>query len=288
MKARVESLLLSLPPTPFFDRFHALPKFWAAHKRLPRRDSGLFNDYLYFLKTRSNRDPALKLRQRVTDKEQAKEYCREVLGRDIAPRTLALFESPEEITPVIAPQPCIIKPTHLGGGVVIFHDGGSLRHEQVTAIKGWFARDTYRDGNRVPNFIGVRHRVICEEMVDGPEQIKDYKVWCFRGKPFAFTVHEGRHSNHLVRAYTADWMPLPINFNNSLAQRIEPRPDALEEMLQVAGWLSEPFEFIRVDFYLTPGRLWFGEFCSYPAAAHARFQPPTAERSFMDLMLDKS
>jgi hypothetical protein len=287
MKARIESLLLSLPPTPFFDRFHALPKFWAAHKRLPRRESGLFNDYLYFLKTRSNRDPALKLRQRVTDKEQAKEYCREVLGRDIAPRTLALFEGPEEITPDIAPQPCIIKPTHLGGGVVIFHDGGELGADQIAEIRSWFRRNAYRDENRVPNYIGVKPGVICEELVDEPERIRDYKVFCYNGRPRAIQVHVGRHGEHLSRYYTKDWEPLSFRTNFPLADP-EPRPDSLEEMLDVAGRLSQPFEFVRVDFYLTPGRLWFGEFCSYHAAGHSRFEPPAAERVFMELIVSKA
>lgn len=283
MKALINSVLLKLPAIPFFDRFQSLPKFWVAHKRLPRRNSGLFNDFLYFLKTRSGKDPALKLRQRVTDKEQAKAYCQEVLGRDIAPRTLALFESPDEISPDIAPEPCIIKPTHLGGGVVIFHEGGRLSAEQVAEVKGWFDRDTYRDGNRVPNYIGVRHRVICEEVVAGPDEIKDYKVFCYKGQPRAIQVDVGRHGKHVRRLYTTDWDPLPYRFSHPLADS-QPRPELLKEMLEAASKLAEPFEFLRVDFYQTPGRIWFGEFANYPAAAHDRFESVAAEWAFSELV----
>ena len=43
-----------------------------------------------------------------------------------------------------------------------------------------------------------------------------------------------------------------------------PRPEGLEEMLNVARKLSEDFDFVRVDLYEVDGRIWFGELTFTP------------------------
>ena len=51
IRSAVKAALRWLPRTRFFDQAHDFVFFVYAHRRLPWRDSGLFNDYLYFLKT---------------------------------------------------------------------------------------------------------------------------------------------------------------------------------------------------------------------------------------------
>ena len=85
VKATVWRFLNFLPDLPAVDRIEALLSFWVAHRRLPRRGSGLFNDRLFFFKTdpKWTEDP---LRVFVSDKELAKIFIRGVLGKEFSER----------------------------------------------------------------------------------------------------------------------------------------------------------------------------------------------------------
>lgn len=264
----VKTALLRLPAVPALDRLSLLATFWVAHHRLPRRDSGLFNDYLYFLRTRPGHD--LIRRQFVSDKSQAKIYCRGVLGVDITPKTFAVVHRPEDITADSASHKCVIKPTHLSAKV-IYHPGGQLSDDRVAEIRQWLAMDIYKTRVRNPNYKGIRPGVIFEEVVAEPDDIKDFKVHCFQGRARAVQVDSGRRVKHHRALYSLDWEQQPYRYNKPLGP-LEPRPEPLDQILEYADALSSGFDFLRVDFYITPGRVWFGEFASYPSSGHGRFE----------------
>jgi hypothetical protein len=57
-------------------------------------------------------------------------------------------------------------------------------------------------------------------------------------------------------------------------------PDNFPEMARIAGELSKPFDFTRVDLYSVMGKIYFGEFTHYPSGGIGEIEP----RRFDDWM----
>lgn len=285
VKRAVRRFLNSLPDFAAVDRIEALLGFWVAHGRVPRRGSGLFNDRLYFFKTDPHwmEDP---VRQFCSDKELAKIFIRGVLGWDAAPRTLAIIERPEDVTARALPGPSIIKPTHLQGWFV-HHDGSApLGDEQLARIRAWFDERIYRSRARERNYKNLRPRVIAEEVVADPRDLSDWRVFCWQGRARIVTVDRDRNRGAVVSThYTRDWEYLDIAFKAPNGKP-EPRPEWLDEMIEMAERLAAPFDFIRVDLYVARDRFWAGELTSVPISANGPFRSRDEERRFHDLVFN--
>lgn len=91
IKYAIKKLLLRLPGWKIFDIVIAFTMFWVAHHRIPKRNSGLFNDYHFFLKISDVLYSPL--RQFVSDKGLVKTHHRGCLMKEMAPETLRIFHS---------------------------------------------------------------------------------------------------------------------------------------------------------------------------------------------------
>lgn len=283
-KQLLKKALLKLPPTRSFDFAVSLVYFFVAHKRLPLRRKELLNDYHFWFKnSKEINDP---LRQLVSDKDLVKLFYKSVLNQDLTPKTLAKFYSYSEFDLNSIPSQCIIKPSHLSGG--IFYDAKKgLTQNELYQIKSWFDTNIYYDISRERNYKNLTPCVICEELIENSTNLTDYKVYCYKGEPKFIVVDIDRHKQHKRRFYTVDWQPIDITFDYPLAD-IEPRPKLLTEALDIARDLSKYFSFMRVDFYLLDNRIYLGELTSVPANAHGRFNSLEDERYLMKLLLGES
>jgi len=277
LRQLADSVLKALPQTPTCDRIFATAKFLRAHRRWPARRSGLVNDYLHWMKLDGELDDVL--RQFVTDKEYAKLFVNWRLGYEAAPKTYAVFERPDTFSTRTLTRPCVLKPAHLSGSVVYFDPATGLSEAQRRTVMGCFRLDWYRQ-TRERNYKNLRRRVIAEEQVGDRASIKDYKVFCIGGEPRLIQVDRARHTEHSRVLYKPDWEALDLTFNGVPLGEIEPRPEALPTMLDHARRLSAQFEFLRVDFYLTPGRIYVGELTSCHNNALNRFPDLDDERTF--------
>lgn len=95
----------------------------------------------------------------------------------------------------------------------------------------------------------------------------DYKVYCFNGKAEYIMVCAGREKGHptfyffdrlwnLARI-DRDTKNAPVGFTM-------PKPDCVDKMLEYAEKMSAPFPFVRVDFFVVDGQLYFGELTFTP------------------------
>ena len=65
-----------------------------------------------------------------------------------------------------------------------------------------------------------------------------------------------------------------------------PKPAGLDEAFAIADRLSKPFDFVRVDLYLTPRGVRFGELTFTPAAALDNKRLPETDLHFGRMMED--
>jgi hypothetical protein len=277
LKRLPEKLARRLPRTAMFDWVHLMIRFYRFNRRFPRRDSALFNDYVFFLLNSAEADDAL--RQITTDKLYAKRFVNHILGREYTPETLAVFSHPEELDPAMLPDECIIKPTHLSGSFVHFdREKKPMPAADLEMLRGTFDRSWYWK-TLERNYRNLRPQLICEEVVSDPLTIKDYKVLCFAGVPRLIMVISERGSARKFAVYTTGWERLDIALN-LLRADTEDRPERLDEMLAISHTLAAHFSSIRVDFFITGERLFVGELTHAPGGALARFGSLEEERIF--------
>lgn len=273
-------LLRRLPRTPAFDRLHALIHFLYAHRRIPRRSSGLFNDHLFFLKTGPElRDP---LRRITSDKVYAKHFIDGIVGRKATPETHAVFESVETISRRALPARCVLKPAH-GVHYIVILDGADteLSDADRDRLRRGLASDPYLEDREV-NYQGLRKRLICEELVARGDIIKDYKLFCYLGQVrVVYICHRIRAEDAPMAQnfYDNEWNRLEIVHNHRPIGEWEEEPAQFPEMRAMAEAIAQHFAgLVRVDMYLEDGKIYIGELTHCHNQANAVFGSLEEER----------
>jgi hypothetical protein len=109
----------------------------------------------------------------------------------------------------------------------------------------------------------------------------DYKVHCANGVPqFIQVIGDRDFSNHTGKAafYSPDWKRLEIifydypEFENDI-----PKPDNLEQILEIASILSDGIVYSRIDMYEVSGNAKCGEITFYPASGMYTYPPGKEE-----------
>lgn len=238
-----------------------------------------FNEKLQWLKF-NDQNPRYT---EMVDKYFAKKYVASIIGEHYVIPTIAVFDNPEKIDFDALPNRFVLKCTHDSGGVVICKDRASLDNEVARRklSAGW-NRNYYRFSMEYP-YKDVKPRIIAEEfLADGNSDLCDYKVHCFNGVPKLVLVCKDRYSGTGLTEdfFTEDWVHLdvkrPAHPNSKETIR---RPNQLEEMLSLSRELSKGIPFVRVDWYISNDKLYFGELTFFPASGMTPFVP----KSFDDL-----
>ena len=245
-------------------------------RRLPAlHDPQLFNDRLLKLKADGSLyDP---LRQFITDKEHVKSYVVATVGKEYTIPTIAIFRTASELENMtITKFPCVIKPTHMSGRILICKN----RHSYVDTktLRGWLCADYYRI-SREANYRFLERKIIVEEFfsLDGQRTPDDYKIFCFYGIPRMIEIDTGRFNHHTRNFYGTSWNRLPLMIKYPTRPQNDPKPPLLGKMLAVAAELSRPFSFLRVDLYMHSGKIKVGELTNCHGGGTELIDPPEAE-----------
>lgn len=105
------------------------------------------------------------------------------------------------------------------------------------------------------------------------DDLSDYKVLCFNGEPKIVEVHKGRfNGQHTADNYDIFWNKTDIEqYDLPKTNELMPKPAFLEEMLYLSRLLSKNLIHVRVDWYFTNNRLYFGELTFYDGSGYNQF-----------------
>jgi hypothetical protein len=261
-----------LPRSHAVDRlYHRLLFVWK-HGRLPRRDTLLWNDVWFRVKTSDEiLDP---LRVFVTDKEYVKSFVRGVVGERYNVPTLAVLTAPEQVDDCDFPAQCCIKPTHASSEIILRTRGEPVDRRR---IKQWFALNYYFK-SREPHYQRLRPKVIVEPLIFDRDNVEDYKIFCYHGEPRIIQVDVDRYIDHRRKFFDTGWAELDFSIIYPRAPHHIAKPDTLEEMLAVARALSRQFSFVRIDLYTDNRRVLVGEITHCSDNAGGVFVPRSAEK----------
>ena len=122
-------------------------------------------------------------------------------------------------------------------------------------------------------------------MSDGNGQLSDYKIHNFNGVPRFILVCRDRfkESGLTEDFFSENWVHLDIcRPGHPNSQEVIPKPSELDEMLVLSKQLSMNIPFVRTDFYVIQGRVFFGEITFYPASGMEKFEPESIDKQFGD------
>ena len=224
-----------------------------------------FNEKLQWLKL-NDRNP---LYTTLVDKYRVKQWVADKIGEQNVIPTMAVYNSVDEIDLDKLPNQFVLKCNHDSGSVVICRDKTIFDLDVAKQKLGEALKKNFYWEAREWPYKNVKRCVFAEQyMEDESGGLTDYKVSCFNGNPYKVMVCLDRYSSEATKYYSfdKDWKLLRHNRMGKTAPEgfTLPKPVNADKMFELSSVLSEGTTFVRVDFYESNGRLFFGEMTFYP------------------------
>lgn len=256
-----------------------------------------FNEKLQWLKLH-DRDPRYSV---MADKAEVKKYVAECIGEEYVIPTFGVWDTFEDIDFSKLPEQFVLKCTHDSGGLVICKDKSQLDvesarkriHKSLNTSYYWHAREwAYKD---------IKPRILAEQYIADPwaeqflsqetntEGLIDYKFYCFHGEPrFLYVAYANLvdgEKNDLLSFLDLDWNLAPFyRKDHEQIPVLPPKPDNLDEMIQIARKLSTDIPFVRVDLYSISGKIYFSELTFCPGGGFGLLSPEEWEKRIGDFI----
>ena len=251
----------------FFKNFHRLPNL---------KNPKTFNEKLQWLKLYDRNPYYTKL----VDKYEVKKIIADIIGEEYIIPTLGVWDNAEDIDFESLPNQFVLKATHDSGRVIICKDKDKLnkewaKKEMAKSLK----RDFYALTREWP-YKNVPRRIIAEAFIEDPSgDLKDYKFFCFNGKVEFFKIDFDRFTSHKANYYDLKWNFIDIEevgFPKDI-NKIHDTPSNFGKMITLTERLVVSSPFVRIDFYNTNGKIYFGEITFFPNSGMRLFNPKEAD-----------
>ena len=215
---------------------------------------------------------------RLADKYLVREFVAGAVGDGCLIPLLGVWDDADVIGFDALPDRFVLKATHGCGWNIVVRDKSRLNVSATRrTLRRWLGLNYAYQGGFELHYRYCEPRVVAEEFLENPgdgESLVDYKVHMFNNGEPIILVCKDRLAGQLPKKayYDAEWCRLPLREGDSELFDC-PRPACLDEMLDKSRRLAEGFPFVRVDWYVVDGRLYFGEMTFTPASGAKRFVP---------------
>lgn len=206
------------------------------------------------------------------DKIGVRNHVKNIIGQEYLVPLLDILDNPKELKHANMPnKPFIIKTNHDSGSYKIIRNKDDIKNwDKIRKFFNKSLNTNYYYKSKEWQYKNIPPKVFIEELLITKEgEIpKDYKFHCFNGSPEYIQLDFERGSeNHSRNWYDKNWNRAEFhwaikkkNGKETLPNNIDvPKPTSLNKMLELAKKLSEPFSYVRVDFYLVDEIIYFGE-----------------------------
>lgn len=226
------------------------------------------------------------LMQQVADKYAVRNYIKECGYETLLNDLLGVYDDPDDIDFDALPERFVMKAAHGSGFNIIVKDKSQLNIPQTKKMLRSWLRQNISWGGREWVYKDMPRRIVIEKYLeDDSGGLKDFKFFCFNGKPSIMQLEVGRYTEHNTRNfYDMDWNLLP--FGKELPHNPDiqiPKPVRFEQMKQIATDLCKPFQFVRVDLYEVGEKVYFGELTFFPAGGAPDFVPSEYDKIVGDM-----
>ncbi|MBR0150842.1 MAG: hypothetical protein IJP89_05725 [Synergistaceae bacterium] len=216
----------------------------------------------------------------MADKYAVKSYVAERIGAEHVVPLLGVWDSFDEIDFDALPEQFVLKCTHDSGGVAVCRDKSTFDRKLARKILEKSLARNYSLLYREWAYKNVPRRIIAEQYIPtlGRSDSVEFKITCLNGIAKLNTICRGpahtfawkRTNDH----YDRDMKRLKFYVAYKNPEPPEKIPPQMHEIMTMSEKLSAGIPYVRVDWYISEGRIYFGEFTFYTWGGFMRFNPP--------------
>lgn len=240
-------------------------------KKLDLNKPKTFNEKILWLKLNDYIKNPLVIK--CADKYAVREYVTECGLEEILVPLIDVYDDATAINWKKLPESFVMKWNFGATMNVICPHKSRLDMQAITKKMNKWGKNKYWLPFSEMQYKYIDKKIVCEKFLDTPDgDLPDYKIYCFNGKPVYIMVCFDRTNNsesvHAKYVYfDTEWNIMPfseyaINHENEIHFE---KPEGMEYALKCAEILSKPFPFVRADFYILDGKVYFGELTFTPA-----------------------
>jgi len=228
-----------------------------------------FNEKLQWLKL--NEDQALK--SVCADKYAVYQYIEKNYDSSILNKLIAGYGKPSDIEWDKLPDKFAMKCNHGCGYNIVTKNKKELDRNKVTKQMNKWLGEKYGQKLLEPHYDLIEPKIIVEEYIESRVDLfpLDYKIYCFNGVAKLVLVCSEREESLKLDFFDLEWNRLSVGHKEDESTKIIEKPACFDEMVRHAEALSQPFTFVRVDFYDKDGVPLLGELTFTPAANMATY-----------------
>lgn len=251
------------------------------------RNPQTFNEKLMWMKL-YYQEPLIT---KCCDKFAVKDYVTRMVGEEYVVPTIKSWTNAGQINFDELPERFVLKVNWSSGYLKIVKNKAEL---DIDATRRQFASwiKPYRNSYYQTLNWGYKNMppiIFAEEYIEqADEQVYDYKFFCFKGRVdslFIATDRQDKKKPTTFDFYDADFNPLDITYGgHAHVKTPHEKPKNFEKMKEIAAKLSEPFPFVRVDFYDLGDRVFVGEMTFYSGGALLSFEPFEWDKKYGDMI----
>lgn len=247
-------------------------------KKLNLKNPRTYNEKLQWLKLFYRKPDYYQY----VDKYEVRSYISETIGEEYLIPLIGVYNKVEDIKWETLPNKFVLKCTHGSGTNIICFNKDELDIKSTEIkLNNWMKKNWY--GREWP-YKNARPRIICEKYIkedkDSNVELRDYRFFCFNGKPKFIAVDLSITNKKRTRRnlYDLEWnlMDGEITYPKELTIKIE-KPSKLDQMIELSKNISKNFPHARIDFYQIKDKVIFGEITFYHQSGLGEFRPPEFE-----------
>lgn len=258
-------------------------------QRLNLNNPKTFNEKIQWLKLYWQ-DPRVA---ECADKYDLRQYVKKCGLDEILNPIYGIYKNVDDIDFEKLPDKFALKGTHGCGYNLICKDKSKLDIQEVKELANKWMNSKYAYVAAEVQYDKMEPKLIIEKFIEGIDGgvATDYKVFCFNGIPKLTMVCEGRGENQRAKYYfyNNDWEIIP--YNNDSKEIISQgkkehaqKPISFDDMIKYSEKLSNPFPFVRVDFYDVNGKPVLGEMTFTPCGGIDSRLDPKVDKLMGDLI----
>jgi len=210
------------------------------------------------------------LTKQCVDKYEVRQYVRDKVGGHILNDLYGIYTNTKELKEDWAtlPRQFVLKAKHGCGWNYLCKDKDRVDFKHIKTLFDHWMKSNFYYAQREHVYKELMPGILAEKYLqDESGGLIDYKIHCFNGEPRFINVIYDRFTNMRLNTYDMDWNFVDIDFDDHYPTdpnlKIE-KPERLDKIIEYSKQLSWDFKYVRVDFYIVDGKIYFGELTFTP------------------------
>jgi hypothetical protein len=208
-----------------------------------------------------------------SDKLGVRDYVRERLGEGFLPEVYQVGGHVRDLDFGSLPNAFVMKANHDSGTVELVRDKSRM---DIAAIEARFEKALGEVFSRMTGewaYAFIQPKVFAEEFIEpeNPRPPPDYKFHCVDGRMALLQYITDRGMEPKEQMIDREGRDAGFVFDHRFRHGESfSKPAQWERLIEVAETLAAGFKYVRVDLYLSRGRIYVGEMTFWPMAGRYR------------------